>query len=68
MNFDILNASSTVMEAVEAAAVVASPTTPHGPHKFMAGNFSKRELMEQGVETLLNDWRYQVSWKSFFGQ
>ena len=65
MDFDIFNltttAASAMLEAGEAAAILASPTPPHGVHhKLLAENFTKRELMEQGVQTLLNDWRYQV--------
>ena len=60
MTMDVLNATS---EVIEAAVILASQSPPHGVHhhhKFVAGNLSKREMIEQGVETLLNDWRYQV--------
>ena len=64
MSFDIVSTTSAIMEAAEVAAVLASQAPPqHGvPHPTLAtGNNSKRELLEQGVESLLNSWRYHVS-------
>jgi len=70
MNFETLNLTTTaeaMMEAAEAAAILVSPTPPHGVHhKLFAENYTKRELMEQGVQSLLNDWRYQVRFEKFF--
>ena len=57
---DVLNVTA---DFIEAAVILASQAPPHGVHhqpKFVPGNMTKREMIEQGVETLLNDWRYQV--------
>ena len=60
MTMDVLNVTA---DFIEAAVILASQAPPHGVHhqpKFVPGNMTKREMIEQGVETLLNDWRYQV--------
>ncbi len=57
----VVNPVADVLEAAEAAVIMASQPTPHGPHhKLVHANYTKRELLEEGVETILNDWRYQV--------